>query len=108
MTNLRPELQKIIRKRSNSKIRAEAWELKQEIEKQKAKLNECLKHVNVTISYDSDDLHLHKTYCNCCLPIEHRQLIDMLLTGWSTPEFIETLMKQLREHQATQKDCRKK
>ena len=108
MDTLPPVLQKIIRKRSNHKIRCEAWELQREIDAQKAKLNECLEHVNVTISCDNDELHLHKTYCNCCLPIQHRQLIDMLLTGWSNNDFIEALMKQLREHQKNKTDPRKK
>jgi hypothetical protein len=100
---LLPALQKIIRKRTPAEIREEALTLQQEIEQQKEALDKPLQGVTVTISYDDGKHHLKKTYWDCVLPLEHRQLIDQLLTGWSTIGFIKALIKQLTKHQAITK-----
>lgn len=103
MNTLHPALKEIIRKKLPVKIRREETKLLREIADQKTKLDGTLNDVKVTISYNSGDIHVQKTYIDCVLPIEHRKLIDMILTGWSTVEQVKTLKEQLHGYNAITK-----
>ena len=62
-----------------------------------------LKNVRVTLSYDNDDIYTKQFYHGVTLPLEHRELINMILTGWSTTEQVKVLQRQLRGYNAITK-----
>jgi hypothetical protein len=95
MTLYDAAIKEIIKKKLPIKIRREEMKLLKEIGDKKIKLDNTLKNVEVTIDYVSGDIHTQKIYSDCILPIEHRQLIDMILTGWSTVEQVKILQEQL-------------
>ncbi|MFI3198102.1 MAG: hypothetical protein QX196_07260 [Methylococcaceae bacterium] len=92
MNGLHPALQAIIKKKLPVKLRREETALMQEIDDQGG----FLKDTRVTIIYDSGDTQIKYNLHHCSLPIEARQLIDMILRGWSTVEQIKVLQEQLR------------
>ena len=92
MNGLHPTLKAIIKKKLPVKIRREETALLQEIDDQGG----FLKDTRVTITYDSGDTQIKYTLVHCNLPIEHRQLIDQILRGWSTVDQIKVLQEQLR------------
>ena len=82
---------KIISQKLPLKLRREETALLHQIDDQGG----FLESTRVTITYDSADKQIKYSIKNCAVPIEIRQLIDMLLRGWSTVPQIETLRKQL-------------
>ena len=106
MNNLHPALKAIIKKKLPVKARRDEEWLLQEINSQKTIMEGTLKNVRVTLSYDNDDIHTQEFYHGVTLPLEHRQLIDMILRQWSTVEQVKALQRQLRAYNAITKKPR--
>ena len=84
-------IKKIISQKLPLKIRREETALLHQIDDQGG----FLESTRVTITYDSADKQIKYAINNCAVSIESRQLIDLLLRGWSTTQQIKTLRKQL-------------
>jgi hypothetical protein len=83
-------IKKIISKKLPLKLRREEAALLHQIDDQAG----FLESTRVTITYDSADKQIKYSINNCAVPIEVRQLIDMLLRGWSTVPQIKSLQNQ--------------
>lgn len=84
-------IKKIISQKLPLKLRREEIALLHQVDDQGG----FLEAARVTITYDSADKQIKYAINNCAVSIESRQLIDLLLRGWSTTQQIKTLRKQL-------------
>ncbi len=95
MDGLHPTLKAIIKKKLPVKMRRQETALLREVDDQ-TRLEPSCRDINTVISYVSHGHRTQTSYRHDYLPLEHRQLIDMLLRGRSTVEQVQVLQAIVR------------